>query len=424
MFSSLILLLKSHFDGIVDKRRVNKHYSLSDSLLCAFAMFSLKDPSLHLFRTRYDQREANLKRIFLVENPPGDSALRESIDQIDSTDLQSLFPSIFKEIESEGLLESRQVLGGYLPLSVDGTGHFCSSKVSCPNCLEKKKKNGEIQYYHQMLAAVQVHPESSAVFPFGVESITKQDGQTKNDCEQNAFKRLLPRLSKEYCEHKLLFILDGLYATGPVIQQLRSKQAGFIIGTKSTYVNLTVERLKDKDELSVIRWSDGKTQGIARFTNKLILNGSHPDIEVNYFEFERINLKSGKRTFFNSWITDLDLSWTNIKEIVAVARSRWKVENETFNTLKNQGYHFEHNYGHGKKALSTNLAILMFLAFLIDQICQILCAPFIAAWQVAKTKQNLWEKLRQIFDLMGAKSLEAIYKFIAEKRQIDFPLLE
>ena len=33
-------------------------------------------------------------------------------------------------------------------------------------------------------------------------------------------------------------------------------------------------------------------------------------------------------------------------------RARWKIENETFNTLKNQGYHFEHNYGHGEQHLS------------------------------------------------------------------------
>ena len=44
-------------------------------------------------------------------------------------------------------------------------------------------------------------------------------------------------------------------------------------------------------------------------------------------------------------------------------RARWKIENETFNTLKNQGYHFEHNYGHGYQHLSVVLAMLMLLAF-------------------------------------------------------------
>jgi hypothetical protein len=62
--------------------------------------------------------------------------------------------------------------------------------------------------------------------------------------------------------------------------------------------------------------------------------------------------------------------------MVTVARTRWKIENETFNTLKNQGYHLEHNYGHGNKYLATNFAILTFLAFLTDQIAQALDTAF------------------------------------------------
>ena len=54
-------------------------------------------------------------------------------------------------------------------------------------------------------------------------------------------------------------------------------------------------------------------------------------------------------------------------------RARWKIENETFNTLKNQDYCFEHNFGHGEKNLSTVFAFLMMLAFLIDQIQQRCC---------------------------------------------------
>jgi len=48
-------------------------------------------------------------------------------------------------------------------------------------------------------------------------------------------------------------------------------------------------------------------------------------------------------------------------------RARWKIENEAFNTLKNQGYQFEHNFGHGQQQLSVVLALLMMLAFLVDQ---------------------------------------------------------
>ncbi|MEY3249131.1 MAG: hypothetical protein RL742_1174, partial [Bacteroidota bacterium] len=114
----------------------------------------------------------------------------------------------------------------------------------------------------------------------------------------------------------------------------------------------------------------------------------------------------------------------NANEIVTVARTRWKIENETFNTLKNQGYHLEHNYGHGAKYLATNFAILTFLAFLTDQIAQALDTAFKKALDVCQTKRALWEKVRQVFDLLPALSMNAIYRFIALNRQVDHPPLE
>ena len=75
-------------------------------------------------------------------------------------------------------------------------------------------------------------------------------------------------------------------------------------------------------------------------------------------------------------MTDLRVSKRNIYALMRGGRARWKIENETFNTLKNQGYHFEHNYGHGEQNLSVMFATVMLLAFLVDQIQQLCCALF------------------------------------------------
>jgi hypothetical protein len=47
-----------------------------------------------------------------------------------------------------------------------------------------------------------------------------------------------------------------------------------------------------------------------------------------------------------------------------LGRTRWKIENEAINVLKNQGYHLEHNFGHGDQHLSSTLFTLNPLAFL------------------------------------------------------------
>ena len=89
----------------------------------------------------------------------------------------------------------------------------------------------------------------------------------------------------------------------------------------------------------------------------------------------------------------------------AGGRARWKIENETFNTLKNQGYHLEHNFGHGEKNLSVVLAVLMMLAFLVDQVQQQCCPLFQAAWHKLKTKCHLWEEIRNHFRTLRFDSM-------------------
>ena len=85
-------------------------------------------------------------------------------------------------------------------------------------------------------------------------------------------------------------------------------------------------------------------------------------------------LKEQKRHF--SWVTSIELDESNLMEVMRGGRARWKIENETFNTLKNQGYEFEHNFGHGYKNLSVNFSCIMVLTFLFDQLQELGCKLF------------------------------------------------
>ena len=94
-------------------------------------------------------------------------------------------------------------------------------------------------------------------------------------------------------------------------------------------------------------------------------------------------------------------------------RARWHIENETFNTLKNQGYHFEHNFGHGYKNLSTVFAMLMMLAFLIDQTEQFCCGLFQGALKKLNSKKSrLWRRVKGFFEFHVVNSWEALYRAI------------
>ena len=129
--------------------------------------------------------------------------------------------------------------------------------------------------------------------------------------------------------------------------------------------------------------------------NEVPLNDANYDLKVNFLEclFED---GRGKVVRF-TWITDFHLNKQNVYKIARGGRARWKIENETFNTLKNQGYEFEHNYGHGYKYLCHVFANLMMLAFLIDQVQQRCCGLFQAALKKTVSRIVLWERLRSLF---------------------------
>ncbi|MCD6200147.1 MAG: hypothetical protein J7K15_16525 [Deltaproteobacteria bacterium] len=130
---------------------------------------------------------------------------------------------------------------------------------------------------------------------------------------------------------------------------------------------------------------------------------------VNFIEYWEYSKRKDKIIYHNTWITDFTLTKENAYILMRGGRARWKIENETFNTLKNQGYNFGHNYGLGEKYLAVVFAMLMMLAFLVDQIQQLCCTLFRSVWKKLKSKKSLWESIRSYFKCFLVKSMEAIY---------------
>ena len=105
----------------------------------------------------------------------------------------------------------------------------------------------------------------------------------------------------------------------------------------------------------------------------------------------------------------------NVHELSRGGRARWKIENETFNTLKNQGYNFEHNFGHGYKHLCHVFGILLFLAFFIDQLQQRCCGLFQAAVKKASSKTRFWRRQQSIFTELYIASWEDLFLWMVDR---------
>jgi hypothetical protein len=147
------------------------------------------------------------------------------------------------------------------------------------------------------------------------------------------------------------------------------------------------------------------------YYNDLPLNSNNQDVRINFLECKQVDSKDKITTF--TWVTDHEITKENFHEIANAGRARWKIENETFNTLKNQGYNLEHNYGHGNKNLCSVFAALMMLAFLVDQIQQACCKLFQSALGKFHARIYFWEEVRGLFKIFEFESMRQLLEAIA-----------
>ena len=400
------------FSRLSDPLSGKTKYPLTDCLMSALAMFSLKYPSLLQFDHSQEDEKVrhNLNTLYGVTQAPSDTYMRERLDPLDPERLQRAFKACFSAVQRGKLLPLYSFVEDYYLVSNDGTGMFYSQNVHCENCCEKKHREGGKSYYHQMMCAVMVHPSQSTVLPMTLEPILKQDGNTKNDCERNSSKRLLTKLRRMHPKLKMVIVEDALHSNAPHLRVLQSLEYQYIIGVKPEgnkwlfdWVNAggcQIKVLKREGFEYAFRWF-----------NNAPLNESHEELRVNFFECKETSPKGKVKTM--TWVTSFNITEANVYALMKGARARWKIENETFNTLKTQGYHFEHNYGHGYQNLSTVLAYLMMLAFLIDQIQQLCCPQFQAALKKCKKRTRLWERIRHWFLTFFIDSWEAFFRCIA-----------
>lgn len=396
-----------------DSRGIKPAIPLVDCLMSALAVFGLKFPSLLQF-DEYgdtDMIKHNLKTLYQVAHAPDDTNMRQRLDKVDPRSIRPAFTSIFSLLQRGKVLEQYKFLGEYLLLACDGTGMFSSEAIHCENCCEKHHKDGRVTYYHQMLGAVVVHPDEKEVFPLCPEPISKPDGSTKNDCEQNAMKRLLQDFQQEHPHLKVIFTEDALSAKGPYLKRIKEIGAHFLVNVNPTGNPSLFEWLQGMQLDKKIITSKKETIEL-NFYNGVPINDSNHDLQVNFIDCTTRN-KSGKITGRFSWVTSIFVTLDNVYELSRGGRARWHIENETFNTLKNQGYQFEHNFGHGYKHLSHVFGLLMFLAFLIDQLQQRCCGLFRSALERMRRKRYFWERLRSVFTEFYVESWADLFEWIA-----------
>ena len=298
-------------------------------------------------------------------------------------------------MEAGGGLADFQGLGDHHLIALDGTEYHCSRKISCPNCCHRKRNDGSVEYYHQMVCGVLLAPGHERALPLAPAFISPQDGAEKQDCESRAARRWLAARGPGLAHLKPVYLGDDLYSRQPICESVQALGADFLFVAKPASHPTLMDWLSGIElpsrEDRVKKGRRFQTHRTRWLEAVPIRDGTDAAL-VNWLEIEIVNA-AGKVTYRNSWVTSLPLSEDNVAELAAAGRARWKVENETFNVLKTKGYNLEHNFGHGKDNLSALLVTMNLLAFAWHTLCDLT----VRAWQ--KARQRIATRKRFFQDL-------------------------
>ncbi len=408
----LLRVVREVFEGVVEKV-CGRKFSTGDCLMSGLAVFLEKHASLLQFdltRHRHKVVEMNLRRLYGLAQVPCDTTLRRRLDPISPVRYRQAFQQVLQRAQRGKVLQRMSAWRGHYLVAVDGTGTFSSQRVHGSCCLRARHRNGSTTYSHQQLCAVMVHPDQRQVLPMAIEAVCNGDGSTKNDCERGAWARLVPVLASLYRRMKLIVIADGLFSQGPQIRLLQEHGLRFLLVARAG----DHPHLQAQLDRSDAPWfADPSPEGQERDRQLRVvpeaeLNAANPDLKVQVLQSSerRGSGEDARRAF--TWVTDLPLNPHNASELARAARSRWKIENETFNTLKNVQY-LEHNFGHGTQHLSDTFAALMLLAFLIDQLLEMACPVMKQIFAKCYTRTATWERLRSSFCAVAFRNWQELY---------------
>ena len=427
VFKKIVDELSGCFEKLPDYREgLNTRYEIKDAAVSAFSVFFTQSPSF-LASQRLLQKSKgknNLQKLFGVEKIPTDTQTRNLLDPLAPSLLSELFPYGINLLKEKGILKKFESYAGQILISTDGTETVSSQKLHCQNCSHRELKNGETHYFHSAILPVIVKASNPRVLPLSPEFITPQDGHEKQDCEREATKRWVKRNSAALKGWRYTMLGDDLYSNQPLCEAFLAAELNFILVCKpDSHIELykTVDFLAKNglvEEFEERHWNGRYYEKRQyRFVNEVPLRQEDP-LLVNWLEIIITNESTGKEIYRNSFVTNQIVSVENVVPLAQDGRTRWKSENETNNTLKNQGYHFEHNFGHGEEHLANFLATLNLLAFLLHTLLDLLDEEYQLLRKELVTRVDFFNDLRALLRYMVFDSWDDLMLFMLRALEI------
>jgi hypothetical protein len=389
-------------------------YSMQEIIMLALLMFCCQCGSRRKLDAERVSREfvLNFQTLLGDDEAAATSAdnMNHVLERVGPRELEKLAVRFTKALNRKKVLRKFKC-DGMLVVAVDGTQMKTFKERHCPNCLTRELSNGNVQYYHYVLAAKIVTPVG-LILPAAFEFVENPSGKfDKQDCETKAFKRLASRLACLFKGFRLLLVGDGLYANEPFMNICEQRGWSYAVTLKDDCLPTLQEQIRRaRQGLKVVDGSGRPGLLPARGETAETDEDTGRVRNVNWITplryrrhivhwLEMTETSEGRQAYRNVWITDLKPNKHNAMALAKAGRMRWKIENEGINTQKNGGYGMKHGYGVRGNAWK-NYYLLMQIAQLVNDLFRLGDLPQKLTGDLRSTFAELYGSVRNFAEML------------------------
>ena len=318
-----------------------------------------------------------------LESLPHHDTVNRFLCMIDINQLEDVLASIIKDFIRSKKFQN-YLIDKCVPIAIDGTQKHTYDFLWSEECLERTR-NEKTRYYCYTLEASLVF-QNGIILPLFTEFLDFMQGdelRNKQDCEVNAFKRLAEKIKAYFPRLKIILLIDGIYANGPVMEICRKYKWQFMIVLKDDSLPCVWEEfnaLKNFDDNRNNRhsrkWGNRRQRFI--WVNDIchvydqMRKEEIVHIVVCEEEWEEVSENAQIITQHKkfAWISSEPLNRLNLHQRCNLGgRSRWVIENGGFLVEKRHGYQYEHAFSFNWNAMR-GFHILMRIGHLINVLAQ------------------------------------------------------
>ncbi len=403
--------INEHFPTLFDQLanlltdpRKRRAYALSEIVLATVMMFLLREGSRNAFNS--DRRQEtfikNYERLFGLRLPHMDT-VEDVLRLLQPDELEKLKACLVSGLIEKKVFHKFKFLGKRFIIAIDGTGLYSYAHKHCDQCLHKTSSTGTTTYFHHVLEAKLVTANGMAISLCTEWIANDPESQfDKQDCEHKAFKRMAIKLKKLFPRLPICITADGLYPNQHFFAICEQHGWDFMVTLKDgnlPSVQEEVALLRPLISSSTTRIITRKHVCITQ-TYQWINGVEYKNTPLHWIECIEETLTTSNtatkqvgevETSRFVHVTNLEITSKTACEISDGGRLRWKIENEGFNTQKNNGYNIEHKYSQVSFQALKNYYQCLQIAHLINQLVEksVAMAALIAEFSII----YLWKKM-------------------------------